>query len=361
MPLLKKPIVVKKFRDFHKYVKKNNGQIGTKQRGIDVNLNNACNLRCEHCFTNSPKGDHVKPVIPADKIAELADQAHELGIFEWDLQGGELLMRPELLFDTLEAIRTERFYMYLTTNGWHMTPEIAQRLADAGVDRVSVSIDSMEAEEHDRFRGKKGSWERAIKALEYVQDAGISPYLNITVGHFNAFSEDIELLMQYSKDKKYTTLINVATPGGMWAQMSEIMVNEEDKAHLIEMRKKYKNVLRNLWDPFDKNHEGVLGCNTINRLYITPIGDVLPCPYVHIKMGNIYQQTLQEISEFGFKVKYFREYSSNCLAGEDKEFVSKFLSKEGTSIFNPVDARDIFNEEELDLTMESRIPMVNVS
>ena len=39
---------------------KNNGQVGTKTRGIDLNFNNACNLRCKYCFTNSPKGDHVK-------------------------------------------------------------------------------------------------------------------------------------------------------------------------------------------------------------------------------------------------------------------------------------------------------------
>ena len=38
MSLLKKPIVVKKFREFHDYVKANNGQIGTKQRGLDLNL-----------------------------------------------------------------------------------------------------------------------------------------------------------------------------------------------------------------------------------------------------------------------------------------------------------------------------------
>lgn len=347
MPLLKKPIVVSKFRDFHKYVKNNNGQIGTKQRGIDVNLNNACNLRCEHCFTNSPKGDHVKEVIPAWKIAEIADQAHELGIFEWDLQGGELMLRPELLFETLAAIRTERFYMYVTTNGWHMTAELAQRLADAGVDRVSVSVDSMIPEEHDKFRGKKGSWERAIKALEHVQNAGISPYLNITVGHYNAFSDDIKHLLEFSKDKRYTTLLNVATPGGMWAKMSDIMVDEADKAHLIEMRKQYKNVLRNLWDPFDRNKEAVLGCNTVNRLYVTPLGDVLPCPYVHIKLGNVYEQTLKEISDFGFNIKYFRNYSANCLAGEDKDFVNKFLRKDGTTIFNPADAREIFSAEEL--------------
>ena len=90
-------------------------------------------------------------------------------------------------------MKTERFYVYLTTNGWYMTEEIAQTLADLGVNRVSVSIDSMDSETHDRFRGRKGSWERAIKALEMVQKVGISPYLNITVGRYNAQSEDIKL------------------------------------------------------------------------------------------------------------------------------------------------------------------------
>ena len=56
MGLLQKAIVVDKFREFHKYVKANNNQIGTKQRGLDININNACNLTCEHCFTLSPTG-----------------------------------------------------------------------------------------------------------------------------------------------------------------------------------------------------------------------------------------------------------------------------------------------------------------
>jgi len=346
MALLEKPQVVKKFKAFYEYVKANDGKIGTKQRGIDLNLNNACNLRCEHCFTNSPKGDHVKDVLPAEKVAEIADQAHELGIFEWDLQGGELLLRPDILFETLDAIKTERFYMYLTTNGYHLDEKMAKRLADAGVNRVSVSIDSMEPEVHDEFRGKKGSWKRAMEGLEHVKNAGMSPYLNITVGHFNAQSEDVKLLMDYSKDKRYTTLVNVATPAGMWQKMSEIMVDDEDRAYLIEMRKKYKNILRNLWNPFDRGYEGVLGCNTVNRMYITPVGDVLVCPYVHIKIGNVYEQTLKEITEFGFSIRKFREHSSLCLAGEDRDFVTKYMQEEGTSIFNPRDAREIFSGDD---------------
>jgi len=344
MPIMKKTRVVEKFRSFLEYVKANDGHIGTKQRGLDMNLNNACNLRCKHCFTNSPLGDHVKDMLPVEKIADIADQADELGIFEWDLQGGELLLRPEILFDVLKAIKPERFYLYVTTNGYFLDADMAKKLADSGVDRVSVSIDSMEAKEHDDFRGREGSWQRAIDALEHVKAAGMTPFMNITVGHYNALGDDVEKMMKYSKDKGYTTLVNVATPAGMWQKMSEIMVDEEDKAHLIELRGKYGNVLRNLWNPFNRDHEEILGCNTVNRLYITPLGDVLPCPYVHIKLGNVYEQSLKEITDYGFSIKYFGGHSDLCLAGEDKEFVGKFLQKAPTSIFKPLDAHKLFEE-----------------
>lgn len=347
MPIMRKTRVVEKFKSFLEYVKANDGRIGTKQRGIDINVNNACNLRCKHCFTNSPLGDHVKDMLPLSKIAEIADQADELGIFEWDMQGGELLLRPNVLFDVIAAIKPERFYLYVTTNGTNLDADMAKRMGEAGVDRVSVSIDSMDAKEHDDFRGRDGSWKAAIEALEHVQAAGMSPFLNITVAHYNAFSKEIERLFEYSKLKGYTTLVNVATPAGMWQKMSEIMCDDEDRAHLIELRKQYKNVLRNLWNPFNRNdYEAVLGCNTVNRLYVTPLGDVLPCPYVHIKLGNVYEQTLKEISDYGFSIKYFREHSPLCLAGEDKNFVKKFLQRPGTSIFKPVPASEAFSADE---------------
>ena len=51
--------------------------------------------------------------------------------------------------------------MYVTTNGWHMNEDTAKKLADHGVKRVSVSIDSMDEKVHDEFRGRKGSWKKA--------------------------------------------------------------------------------------------------------------------------------------------------------------------------------------------------------
>ncbi len=344
--LLKKPRLVKKLKDFYEYVKYNDGKVGTKTRGIDLNFNNACNLRCKYCFTNSPKGDHAKEYLDYGAIAKLADEADELGYFEFDLQGGELLLQPKKLFKVLEAIKPERFYLYVTTNGYYLDESMAKRLAEANVSRVSVSIDSMDEKIHDEIRGRKESWKRAIAALEHVRNAGMDPYLNITVGHYNANTDHFKQLLDYSKQKKYKTLLNVAVPAGMWAKAEEIICNDKDREYLRKIRKEYKNLVRNIWNPFDRTNEGILGCTTVNRLYITPIGDVLVCPYVHIKIGNIFKQSLKEIVKFGFSIKHFRNHSDLCLAGEDKSFIDKYMTKSGQSIFKPALAKDIFSKDD---------------
>ena len=344
--LLDKPRLVQKLRNFYSYVMKNNGQVGTKTRGIDLNFNNACNLRCKYCFTNSPKGDHVKEYLDTSIIANLADQADELGYFEFDLQGGELLLRADKMFEVLEAIRPERFYLYLTTNGYYLDEKMAKKLAEYKVSRVSVSIDSMDEKTHDEIRGRKESWKRAIEGLKHVQKAGMDPYLNITVGHYNAFDPNFKMLLDYSKQQNYKTLLNVAVPAGMWQKMSTIICDDKDRIHIQKLRKDYKNLVRNLWNPFDKSNEKILGCTTVNRLYVTPLGDVLVCPYVHIKIGNILEQSLKEIVDYGFSIKYFRNHSDLCLAGEDKEFIKKFMTRDGQSIFKPSHAKDIFEKDD---------------
>ena len=130
------------------------------------------------------------------------------------------------------------------------------------------------------------------------------------------------------------------------AKSKQIICDDNDREYLRKIRKEYKNLVRNVWNPFDRNHEKILVCTTVNRLYITPIGDVLVCPYVHIKIGNIFKQSLKEIVDYGFKIKHFRNHSDLCLAGEDKSFIDKFMTKSGQTIFKPAEAKNIFSEED---------------
>ena len=74
---------------------------------------------------------------------------------------------------------------------------------------------------------------------------------------------------------------------------------------------------------------------------------MLVCPYVHIKIGNIFKQSLKEIVDFGFSIKHFRNHSDLCLAGEDKSFIKNFMTKQGQTIFSPADAKEIFPKEDI--------------
>ncbi|MGE4345353.1 MAG: radical SAM/SPASM domain-containing protein, partial [Geoalkalibacter sp.] len=282
---------------------------------------------------------------PHDTQRQHTEHAHHQAKNEYDKQGGELLDNPEKLFKFIEAIKPERYYLYLTTNGYFLDEKMAKRLAEAGVDRVSVSIDSMNPERHDEFRGKKGAHKHAMAALEHVKNAGMTPYLNITVGHFNALSDDIKQLCAYSEEKGYITLLNIAVPSGCWQGDTKVMVDEKDMEELMRLRKKHGNIIRDAWNSFDRKHEGILGCNCVNRTYITPTGDVLVCPYLHIKIGNIYEQTLTEIVEYGFSIPQFRDHSDKCLAGEDKDFVNCYMQQE-MSIFGPLDAHKLFPRDD---------------
>ena len=58
------------------------------------------------------------------------------------------------------------------------------------------------------------------------------------------------------------------------------------------------------------------------------------------------QNNFKEIVDYGFRIKHFKNHSDLCLAGEDKEFISKFMTKSGQSIFKPAEASEIFSKED---------------
>ena len=76
-------------------------------------------------------------------------------------------------FQSLRSKKPERFYLYLTTNGFYLDKDMAQKLAKYKVSRVSVSIDSMDEKVHDEIRGRKESLKRAIDALACTMPAWI--------------------------------------------------------------------------------------------------------------------------------------------------------------------------------------------
>lgn len=340
MSLMNKPLVVDKLHKYQKAVRKNNNQIGKIPRSLAFDYNNICNFKCDFCY-EAGETRYNKEHLKIEDISRIGDEAHELGIWEVVLQGGELLINIPVLLEIVKAFKPERFQMILVTNGFFLTKEVAVLLRDAGIDCVGVSISSLESEEFDKTRHVNGAHKKALEALLNAKEAGLTVWAQPIFGHHNSHSQELSTFLEWLKERNIGCYFLLAMPYGIY---KDNYLDGEDMKIFNEIRKKY-DASFDTWDFYDKNKEKITGCWALNRCFITPLGDVLPCPFINVKVGNVKQQSLKEILDYGFKIKYFSGYSPVCLAGQNRKFREKYLQSE-ESMFNPPAAAEVFEESD---------------
>lgn len=130
------------------------------------NFTNRCNLSCRHCYQDSEHAALAGELSLEEKL-DVIDQMGRAHMPMVAFSGGE----PTLSKDLIPAIeRARRYDMHVTiaTNGTTMTRRRAEKLAAAGLRYVEISLDSVDAETHDRFRGVDGMWKRAVEGAKNV-------------------------------------------------------------------------------------------------------------------------------------------------------------------------------------------------
>lgn len=142
------------------------------------NVTRRCNLHCAHCYSASL--DRKYPgELSLDEGKRVIDDLARFRVPALLLSGGEPTMRadlPELIsYATEIGLRT-----VLSTNGTFLTRRLVQRLSDAGLNRVGVSLDGLEAT-NDKFRGKKGAFAEALEGIRNSVDAGMRVSLRVTM------------------------------------------------------------------------------------------------------------------------------------------------------------------------------------
>ena len=154
---------------------------------LRISLTDLCNLRCVYCMP--PEGVRKQThnqILSLEEIGEIARAAVELGVKKIRLTGGEPLVRRGVLSLCRELRRIPRLQeLTLTTNGL-LLPEMAAELKAAGVDRVNISLDTLDPEKYCRIT-RGGRLEDALAGIQAARDAGLSPLkLNcVLIGGFN--------------------------------------------------------------------------------------------------------------------------------------------------------------------------------
>jgi cyclic pyranopterin phosphate synthase len=153
--------------------------LGRPVRDLRISVTDRCNFRCVYCMPKEVYGRGFQflersELLTFEEIERLAGAFASLGVEKVRLTGGEPLLRRELerLVELLAAI--PELDLTLTTNG-SLLPRKAQSLADAGLRRVTVSLDSLDDEVFRAMNDVDVPVERVLAGIEAAAAAGLAP------------------------------------------------------------------------------------------------------------------------------------------------------------------------------------------
>jgi MoaA/NifB/PqqE/SkfB family radical SAM enzyme len=275
-----------------------------------------------------------------DDYARVANECMELGTLNFSFQGGE-----PLLFKNLESIisacQPERNVISVTTNGTLLSRDRIVGLKQQGVDILTISLDSAIAEEHDRFRGAPGTFEKTMSGIELALQEGLRVTLGTVVTHQTLRSKGITGLVELAQRLKVLLYFIMPVPAGRWANNQEILLTPQDLEYIDGITRSSPYLRTDL-----QANLGPYGCGAVKEiLYVTPYGDVLACPFMHISLGNVFEESISTIRDRALQNPYFATYHQKCLVSTDAEFMKNYLSKTFDARQLPLLWTDVFPSE----------------
>jgi len=186
---------------------------------LRVSVTDRCNYKCVYCRTGNEGAQYAE--LPIADYLRIVRIFVGLGIEKVRLTGGEPLLRKGLadLIRELAQLRTiagEKLDLALTTNG-HLLEDQAGKLKDAGLTRITVSMDAVDAATFERITRVPGSFDRVLRSIRAVQSAGLAP-VKVNCVLLRGFNDDqVPLFARFAREE------------GVIVRFIEFMPLEEDR------------------------------------------------------------------------------------------------------------------------------------
>jgi radical SAM protein with 4Fe4S-binding SPASM domain len=159
------------------------------------NLTDRCNLSCTHCYSRSGPGRTTEGELTTAEAFGVIDDLAAMGVPLILFTGGEPLMRADI-WELATYAGSRGLKMALSTNGTLITPDIARRIRDCGIEYAGISLDGANSETHDRFRNSPGAFDLTLKAFSTCKEAGLRCGVRVTLTKENC--HELEALVDLS-------------------------------------------------------------------------------------------------------------------------------------------------------------------
>jgi putative heme d1 biosynthesis radical SAM protein NirJ2 len=289
---------------------------------ISWNTTRQCNQLCRHCYRAAgaePDPDELS----TDEGKQLLDEIAKAGFRIMVLSGGEPLMRADI-YELIRHGDAAGLRVVLGTNGTLITPQVARDLKAAGCARVGISLDDVDPERHDEWRQMPGAWEQSVQAMRYCQETGLPFQVHTTVTERNehCITEMTDLAVELGAAAHHVFFL-VPTGRGedieaetLKARGYERLLNQIlDKQREVEIELKptcapqFMRIAKRKGIPMRFTKGCLAGTS---YCVIIPNGDVHPCPYLQLKVGNVRETPFSEIWAHA---PVFQELRTNALKG----------------------------------------------
>lgn len=274
-----------------------------------------CNFHCKHCYASA--GKKLPDELTHEEMLDLVDEFGNIGIFRLFIAGGEPLMREDL-WDVLRRTSEHEIPTVMNTNGYFIDEEMAKKLSQSGLDVVSISLDGSVPTTHEDFRGMKGSFERAVNAITLLNEHGV----HTTVGcvlHRKNYSEIPDLIdICIECGAKLLNILRLAPVGRAalsdefsltFAMYEEViqyleqgLAGLKDKISLVSNDPivstwlKIQQSKKEEKEAKEKKKSNGRYCQAASFSgYVQANGDVFPCGYFPVLLGNVRKSSLKSI------------------------------------------------------------------
>lgn len=290
---------------------------------ISWNTTNLCNMYCKHCYREA--GSKKNQELTTEEGKKLIDEIVKAGFKIMIFSGGEPLMRSDI-FELVHYASQKGLRPVLGTNGTLITGEVAQKLKDAGTMGVGISLDSLDSQKHDSFRDFAGGFDLAVRGMENCLKIGLPFQIHTTVMDWN--KDELENITDFAVEKKAVAHhIFFLVPTGRAVDIEEESLRAEEYEEIItRILKKQQKVpieLKPTCAPQFIRIAKQLGMDLrfkrgclagLSYCIIGPQGDVQPCAYLNIPLGNVREIPFDEIWYNHEILKKLRtqDYSGGC-------------------------------------------------
>jgi MoaA/NifB/PqqE/SkfB family radical SAM enzyme len=308
-------------------------------RTLSLDVTSRCNMRCPHCYAATFAA--AEPVELAI-LGRALDEAHELGVYHYVMQGGEPSEDAERLESILRLCHPSETYINVVSNGWNITPEVIAWLKTLQVDKIAFSLDSGLEVEHDAGR-MPGSFQRTMQAVDAVLAAGLLTSISTVVTRESLYSEGFRAAYDYALDKGIRIDVQIAEPVGKWDGQRALLMRPQDTEYIKRLQvdgpilsNGQKMVNRDIYSG-EEDH-----CPAGTEfMAISVDGQLLPCNFLQFSLGNIRDRTIKEMREDLLTSRWFDGVHPVCLCGEDADFIERYIMPYVQDI-KPLNAHTIF-------------------